>query len=106
MLRRGTPNISNYLIDDICGFLVNKWTKPLLGDLNLAKIVISAKGLQMDGRRDGRTEGRKDWQTDRWMEGRMDRQTDGRLDASKKADKHHDNFCPVNVPFPYLLQNR
>ena len=40
------------------------------------------------------------------MEGRMDRQTDGRLDASKKADKHHDNFCPVNVPFPYLLQKR
>ena len=39
MLRRGTPNISYHLIDDICGFLVNKWTKPLLGDLNLAKIV-------------------------------------------------------------------
>ena len=41
MLRRGTPNISYYLIDDICGFLVNKWTKPLLGDLNLAKMVFS-----------------------------------------------------------------
>ena len=40
MLRRGTPNISYYLIDDICGFLVNKWTKPLLGDLNLAKVVV------------------------------------------------------------------
>ena len=26
-------------MDDICGFLVNKWTKPLLGDLNLAKVV-------------------------------------------------------------------
>ena len=40
MLRRDTPNISYYLIDDICGFLVNKWTKPLLGDLNLAKVVL------------------------------------------------------------------
>ena len=39
MLKRGAPNISYYLIDDICGFLVNKWTKPLLGDLNLAKVV-------------------------------------------------------------------
>ena len=32
MLRRGTPNISYYLIDDICDFLVNKKTKPFLGD--------------------------------------------------------------------------
>ena len=31
MLRRGTLNISYYLIDDIWGFLVNKGTKPLLG---------------------------------------------------------------------------
>ena len=40
MLRRGIPNISYYLIDDICGFLVNKRTKLLLGDLNLAKMVL------------------------------------------------------------------
>ena len=39
MLRRGIPNISYYLVDDICGFLVNKRTKLLLGDLNLAKMV-------------------------------------------------------------------
>ena len=29
---------------------------------------------------------------------------DVRTDAYKKADKHHDNFCTVNVPFPYFLQ--
>ena len=40
MLRRGTPNISYYLIDDICGFDVNKSIKPLLQDLNLAKVVV------------------------------------------------------------------
>ena len=45
MLRRGTPNISHYLIDDIRGFLVNKWTKPLLGDLNLAKVVLKKENV-------------------------------------------------------------
>ena len=45
MLRRGTPNISYYLIDDIYGFLVNKSTKPLLGDLNLAKVVEQQKAF-------------------------------------------------------------
>ena len=52
MLRRGIPNISYYLIDDICGFLVNKRTKLLLGDLNLAKMVLPSTTIVSNNNND------------------------------------------------------
>ena len=66
MLRRGIPNISYYLIDDICGFLVNKRTKLLLGDLNLAKMVEEVEA-QEEWKQKWKMKKMKKWKRREWI---------------------------------------